>query len=116
MNNKVCHNIMGFFTPIVVISKALYRSLVPAQKYELVARLYGHRDSILAVDATRRSNGDLVIASAGRSLPYILQPGTHLFIRQGRDTSLGAAVHDQHPNSRAKAPEARTANISRLGN
>ncbi len=56
---------MGFFSPIATIGKATYRYFIPAHKYELVARLYGHRDSIYAVEATRTPSGNMLIASAG---------------------------------------------------
>ncbi len=56
---------MALFSPFVTICKSSYRYFVPAHKYELLARLYGHRDSIFAVEATCMPDGKMLIASAG---------------------------------------------------
>lgn len=83
---------MGFFTPLAIISKALYRSFVPAQKYELAARLYGHRDSIHSVEASRRADGTIVVASAGE-FSFLARFRVVLTeFRQGWHTSLGGTV------------------------
>lgn len=59
---------MTLLTSISVAGKAAYRYFVPAQKFELVAQLYGHRDSIHAVEASGKADGTIVIASAGQHL------------------------------------------------
>lgn len=57
---------MAILTSIITGCKATYLYFVPAHKFELVTRIYGHRDSIFAVEATRTLDGQMLVASAGK--------------------------------------------------
>ena len=68
---------MPFISSIFSLCKATYLYFIPAHKFELVTRIYGHKDSIFAVDTTRLPDGKILVASAGECPSSQRNPITH---------------------------------------